>query len=103
MAVINPTHRQAILHKCQAETGIDVDFDSLLGDLSSAIQDLESIAAVSAMYLLCWPLLSTGRAMHKKHSCSNAGHARNSFLVGWFGVVEHVLHPCVRLHVLVTG
>ena len=48
MAVINPTHRQAILHKCQAETGIDVDFDSLLGDLSSAIQDLESIAAVSA-------------------------------------------------------
>lgn len=54
MAVLNPSHRQSILNKAASggggggdSSGVDFDFDNLLGDLSSAIADLESITAVS--------------------------------------------------------
>lgn len=59
MAVINPSHRQAILSKSKgvsggtskAGGGVDFgdDFDALLGDLTSAIADLESLAVVSCL------------------------------------------------------
>ena len=55
MAVLNPSHKQAILNKARTTTAssstggtVDFDdFDNLLGDLTSAIADLESITAVS--------------------------------------------------------
>lgn len=58
MAVLNSSHRQAILNKARtttASTGtVDFDdFDNLLGDLSSAIADLESITAVSVFVCVC--------------------------------------------------
>ena len=49
MAIINPSHRQAILSKAQGGGGgggVTDDFDSLLGDLTSVIADLESISVV---------------------------------------------------------
>ena len=54
MAIINPSHRRAILGKASivsSDGGDDFgfDFDSVLGDLSSAIADLESISVVSVL------------------------------------------------------
>lgn len=58
MAVLNSSHRQAILNKARTTTAstntVDFDdFDNLLGDLSSAIADLESITAVSVFVCVC--------------------------------------------------
>ncbi len=52
MAVINPSHRRAILSKATTVSsgGADdfgLDFDAVLGDLTSAIADLEAISVVS--------------------------------------------------------
>ena len=47
MAVLNPTHKQAILRKAKQIGGSKDDFDSILGDLTSAIEGLEAIGAVS--------------------------------------------------------
>ena len=55
MAIINPSHRQAILGKASSGGGggasggddFGLDFDAVLGDLTSAIADLESISVVS--------------------------------------------------------
>ena len=68
MAVINLSHRQAILSKAQSggDQGVDFgdDFDAVLGDLTSAIADLEAISVVSDVYtfiyiyLLCLFTLS---------------------------------------------
>lgn len=56
MAVINPSHRQAILNKAKQPSsgGLDFtdDFDSLLGDLTSAIAELDSITAVCVCFVL---------------------------------------------------
>ena len=54
MAIINPSHRQAILSKAGSGgggDGFDMDFDAVLGDLTSAIADLESISVVSSCQL----------------------------------------------------
>ena len=54
MAVINLSHRQAILSKAQSggdqELDFGDDFDAVLGDLTSAIADLEAISVVSDVY-----------------------------------------------------
>ncbi len=53
MAVINPSHRRAILSKATtvssggAADDFGLDFDAVLGDLTSAIADLEAISVVS--------------------------------------------------------
>lgn len=58
MAVINPSHRQAILKKAKspptditASSDFNMDFDAIMGDLTSAIADLESIPVVHTVSL----------------------------------------------------
>ena len=45
LGVLDANHRRVILNK--SSPNVDMDFDSMLGDLSSVIKDLEAFSVVS--------------------------------------------------------
>lgn len=47
LGVLDANHRRVILNK--ATSSVDMDFDSMLGDLSSVIKDLETFSVVSVL------------------------------------------------------